>query len=348
MELPVRVITTSKALRTLLKTSGKGIFCQTIAPEDMPIDADGNRADIIQDPLSTVGRMNPGRKFEQYFNGARRDTWKNLCKKLGVKPGTHAHPALMHLETVEPSIIRDAWDYLMGFYAIISPRQRSWFSDYSQTNNPGVIDGVSAVEYLAEITELGICPLFQTDNPVESEDVVLELEEKYKQTYGKVSYVGNSGIRRTTKENVRIASAYFILLEKTGDDWSATSSSKRTLFGVPAQVTKSDKNSKPARGQATRASGEAEVRGFLAYVSPYFVAERSDRNNNPRTHQMVVDSILRNGKPTNIDTVTDRTKIGFSGAKPLALANHLGVCSGFKFHYQPYVKVNYAENISAI
>lgn len=316
----------------------------------MPQDEAGNVCDIAMDPLSTINRMNPARLYEQYFNGARRDTWKHLCKTyLGVNPGTDANEAYESIKHLPENTLVDAWQYLMGFYAIMSPIQRGWFNSGSRINLCGVIpsDGEvhsdSAVHYLADIVELGITIFYPTDNQVEPIDQVLELEDKYPQTYGPVTYKGNSGEIFTTKQPIRIAPVYVILLEKTGDDWSAVSSSKRNHFGVPAKLTKQEKHTRPVRLQTTRGEGESEVRNEIAYVGTRYCAENSDRNNNPKTARMVVDSILDSNEPSNIENCVDRTKIGFSGARPLVIQNHLLMCMGVRFHYQPYVPYDYTK-----
>ena len=310
----------------------------------MPRDEAGNVADIAMDPLSTINRMNPARLYEQYFNGARRDTHRDLCRRfLRVEPGMPCNEAYASISTLSEETLLDAWEHLMGFYAIMSPIQRGWFTSGSKLSMCGVIDGDDAVRYLSEIVELGITIFYPTDNQVEIIDQVLELEDKYPQTYGPVTYKGNSGEIFTTKQPIRIAPVYVILLEKTGDDWSAVSSSKRNHFGVPAKLTKQEKYTRPVRLQTTRGEGESEVRNEIAYVGTRYCAENSDRNNNPKTARMVVDSILNSNEPSNIENCVDRNEIGFSGARPLVIQNHLLMCMGARFHYQPYVPYDYTQ-----
>ncbi len=313
---------------------GKGVLCQIAEPEDMPIDAEGNRADIVMDPNSTIGRMNLGRLYEQYESGASRDTHKRLCSLLQQTPGTHAEHALMEMQGLSQPTIDHAWEILMGLYKIISPGMHAWFAE-------GKVDQ-APIEYLADIVEKGITIWLPTDNPPESEDIIMQLEsnDMYRPCYSPVSYVGNSGRRVTTKDKVRIASMYFILLEKIGDDWSAVSSGKLQHFGVLSQLTKTDKYSKPARNQAVRGAGEAEVRIFISYIGSRFMAEMMDRNNSPQTHKEIVSRILSAPFPSNIDNLIDRSAHPYGGSKPVQLVQHLAECSGFRFKFQPYVSTS--------
>ena len=324
---------------------GKGVVCQIGEDDEMPVDEDGNLADIVMDPLSTINRMNPARLFEQYFNGAARDTWKNLCnKQLGVMPGLRRDEAYAIISGYSEERLLDAWEYLMGFYAIMGDVMRGWFTSSPKLDNCGVIGSdITAAQYLAEIVELGISVYYPTDNEVEIIDQVLQLEDKYPQTFAPVRYRGNSGRMHVTDVAFRIAPVYIILLEKTGDDWSAVSSSKRNQFGVPAKLTKQEKHTHPVRLQSSRGEGEAEVRTEEAYIGTQYCAEQSDRNNNPRTARMLVDSILDAHTPTNIENCVDRSKIAYGGARPLVIQNHLLMCMGTEFHWQPYEPINYTQ-----
>ena len=338
-------------------TGGKGVFCQIVKEEDMPIDSDGNRADVVFDPNATINRSNPARLYEQYLNASSRDIHKRLCFEMGITPFTREKKALAHINTLPADTITSVYNYLLGYYAICSPVMRNWFSDGQVTDSPS--------EYLAQIVERGIGLHIPTDNAPNTPDIIVAISNVnesgitsltapynpvnkgiaagYRPLYGPVSYVGNSGIRCTTVKPIRVASVYMILLEKIGDDWSAVSSGKFQHFGVLAPLTREDKYSKPARNQAVRGMGEAEVRIVVSYVGPMFLAEMMDRNNNPVTHKAMVEALLDSDEPGNIVNLVDRKKIPFGGAKPLQILKHLCSVSGFSFKYVPYKNVNYQQ-----
>jgi hypothetical protein len=226
-------------------------------------------------------------------------------------------------------LINRSWDYLMDYYRIMSPQNMYvWFSSGEYKEERTV--------HLASIVNHGIYLYLPPNNEPESVNIILELEKYFKPTYGPVSYVGTSGVRVTTANNVRIGSMYIILLEKTADDWTAVSSGKLQHFGVLSQVTNSDKFSQPSRNQAIRALGESEVRIAVSYCGSEITADILDRNNNPKTHHSVLESILNADKPTNIDSVVDRRVYRIGASKPLQLVKHMCQVGGFVFRYKPH------------
>jgi len=309
---------------------GKGVICHIAEPHEMPIDQAGNRADIVMDPNSTIARMNLGRLYEQYINSASRDVVVKIRNDLQVtKEERGLASKLANLDNAGSEIIERAWNYLLGYYSIVSPRMYVWFTS-------GEYKG-KRTDHLAKIINGGIFLYMPPDNEPESEEIVKELEKHYRPVYGPVTYTGNSGKQVTTVNNVRIGSVYIILLEKIGDDWTAVSSGKLQHFGILSQVTNSDKYSQPSRNQAIRALGESEVRIYASYAGPEVTADILDRNNNPATHKQILENILEADKPTAIINAVDRTKCPLGGSKPLSLVRHIGMCSGWQFMYKKHV-----------
>ena len=292
----------------------------------MPVDEAGNRADIIMDGNSTVSRMNLGRLYEHFINATSRDVTKGVINILGVDKNSKNLVSDFYNKISNDTVFNTAYNYLLGYYEITSPRMFDYYSNIQMEEKQN---------HLLHIVKDGSYLYIPTDNPPDSEDIISEIQEKYPSTYGPVTYKNTKGQTFKTKTNVRIASVYMILLEKIGDDWAAVSSGKLQNFGILSQLTKSDKYNQPTRNQAVRAIGETEARIFVSYCGQPLIAELMDRNNNPITHKNIVWNILTNTNPSNIDFAVDRTKIGYGGAKPLQLVNHIALCGGFKFTYKP-------------
>lgn len=304
----------------------KGVICYIEKPENMPIDQDGNRADIVMDANSTVSRMNIGRMYEHYINAASRDTTKKIIAMITDDLNDkRIYSKLVNIFDSDKNRFFHIYNYLMGYYSICSPKMYKFFS--SEIDEQGMFD------HLYSIVKDGIYLYLPTDNEPESSDIVKQLEKHYKPTYGPVTYTGVSGNRVTTKAPIRISSTYIMLLEKIGDDWAAVSSGKLQHFGILSQLTKSDKYSQPTRNQAVRAIGETEARIFISYCGQKLVTEIMDRNNNPLTHKHIVWNILDNKYPTNIGYIVDRKNVKLGGSKPLQLVNHITETGGFRFSY---------------
>lgn len=309
----------------------KGVICKIIPDEHMPVDEDGNRAEIIMDPNSTNNRANIGRLYEQFLCCSARDTYKRMCAALEIKPKTNKHQALEHLQLLDPAKIDYVWNKLLDFYSITSPKVRRWFND-------GTINE-SAISYLSQVIEYGIRIYFPPDNEAESPNIVKQLnsDEMFKPVYGKISYVGNSGLRRVTTENFRIGQIYIIVLEKTGEDWGAVGSASTQHHGMLAPLTRADKHANPARLQPVRGTGEAEMRIIASYCGPETAAEILDRNTSPKTHSLMVETILRADKPGNINNLVDRSRTPFGSAQPNVMLDHLLFCRGIRFEHTNHI-----------
>lgn len=296
----------------------------------MPVDEAGNRADIVMDPYATVNRMNLGRVYELYYNAASRDVVKNILKELGDFDKKHPNVFIENLFYSDNVKFDKLYRYLMGFYNILSPKMFKWFAEDASNEEK--------INHLASVVKDGIYLYMPTESNINHKECVLSLEKYYKPTYGPVTYVGNSGNKVTTKVPVRIGSVFFMLLEKTGEDYSATASGKLQNFGVLAQITKNDKYTSPIRSSPVRVVGESEGRIFAAYAGQKAIAELIDRNNTPSTHKAGVMNILSSEKPTNIDKLVDREKHLYGGSKPLSMVKHVLQCAGIKFVYSENVK----------
>jgi hypothetical protein len=293
----------------------------------MPIDEEGNVADIVMDGAATINRMNIGRLYEQYYNAASRQTHNLVCNMLRVPPYLNEINAQDILAATDPGLLESAFQVLVGYYRIMYEPMAQWANERTE----------SLVEFMTTIVSHGIYIYLPPDNPKESSQIVKDIETSiYRPHYGKVSYVGNSGNCVITKDNIRVAAMYILLLEKTGDDWSSVSSAKLQHFGVIAPLTKQDKYSNPARLQGVKGAGEAEVRIFKSYTKGNFTVEMMDRNNNPKTHKHICNAIISAPNPTNIDKLVNRTLMPYGEVKPLMLIRHITECAGFRFKYTPY------------
>jgi DNA-directed RNA polymerase beta subunit len=306
---------------------GKGVICKIEKDENMPIDINGNRAEIVMDSGSTINRMNLGRLYEQYVGSAARDIRKKIIEDLGYTE-TARHRTVSFVEGLsiqQPSKINETKQFLIGFLRCISDKH----ADFVQS-----LSDMDYKEYLTDILFDQLFIFYPIDNPKEPVDVVRSIEKYHPPCFSPVTYVGNSGQRVVTERNVRIGPVYMMLLEKIADDWSAVSYGKTQSSGVLASMTKSEKYTYPFRNNAVRTIGETEGRVFIGYCGQEAVAEMMDRSNSPATQKHMVWNILSANNPGNIPYVINRQIISYGGSKPLSLVNHLFACSGFKVVYE--------------
>jgi hypothetical protein len=282
----------------------KGVICDIRPDEDMPVDASGNRAELIMDGTSTVKRMNPSRLIEQYLNACSRELT------------TRVREAVQEKATKE-----DLNNLILPYYTINNPQMLELVTDD---------DGSLLDNHISKILEDGIRLWIPPDNEPEAMDVVRKLRTEYPPVFGPVTYRGMSGEMVTTVNNVLIGSMHIMLLEKTGRNYAAVSSSKLSPFGIPAKLTSADRNAAPCRIQPIR-FGESEVRLFAAFVGGRATSDLFDRTNNPVVRKVIQERLLREKQPTNINTMVNRREYPAGKGRVLELIRHFADCSGWRF-----------------
>lgn len=303
---------------------GKGVICRIEKRENMPMDSEGNSADVVLGAESVGSRMNLGRLYEHYLSAAARDMTKRIRSMLGINVKA---VSLDKVITMDPMVFNAAYSTLMEFYKLISEKQYIFYT--------AQVSDAERYEHIRDIVNEGIFIFLPIDNQKDTPEIVKDLEKHFRPTYGPVTYVGDSGNRCTTERNVRIAPLYMMLLDKIADDWSSVSSGKHQHFGVLSPPTKSEKFSYPFRNSPVRTIGETEGRIFAGYCGREAIAEMMDRSNSPMTQRNVVWNIMNADKPGNIEKVVDREYNKLGASRPLQLVRHIEICAGFVAKYEP-------------
>jgi hypothetical protein len=286
-------------------SGGKAVIVNVWPDEKMPIDKDGNRADVIMDAGSIVNRLNPSRMYEQYITAVMMRLTKEIRELAGSGNMTQATARLM------------------GFYKLMSPRMYD------------MVQKVNIDRHMNEVVRDGIYLWLPTDNEVYYPRAMEKLREHYPPCFDTVTYISSNGKHCSTEQPVLIGEQYFIFLEKIGDDYSAVSSPVMQAQGIPGKLTRGDKHASPGRPQAIRALGETEDRIVASLVDPDAPVDMLDMSNSPPTHKHVVNMLLKAPQPTNIQNILDRKVIPRGNNRVTQhMANHL-MASGFEFVQRP-------------
>lgn len=307
-------------------TGGKGVVCGILPREQMPMDAAGNKADIMMDPNSIMNRMIPSILFESYFNAAARDNTIRMANFLGLQVGSTIEQVELVQQT-NPVKFEEAYALCVKHMELVSPVTHAAMTKAD-------ISDEEKLEYLGGFIQGGISNYAPQEYSPEYHKSVVTMEEISPPTYGPVTFMDPSGRKVTTKVPVRISSVHIMPLEKTGDEWSAVASAKTQHFGMVARIGKADRKADPIYMQPIRTGGETEVRIYTSYASPVATAEIMDRNNNPIAHAFGIESILRAKKPTQIKVLVDRNKVKLGSTKPLQILNHISFCAGWRIVYK--------------
>lgn len=283
------------------------------------MDADGNIADIVMSADSTVARTNFARLYMQYFNSAARDVTKRLRNMLPIEK-----PNIYKVKEIPQEIFDQAYNYLLGYYECISPKQFEFFKSRNEDDRR---------EHMLDVLKDGVYNFIPIGNPIDPTVMVENVQMKYPPTYGPVSYTGISGRKVVTDENVRIGPMYFMLLDKIADDWSSISTGRLQHYGVLSPQTRADKYTQPYRESPVRLTDESTTRILVGYCGVETIAEMMDRSNNPLAQRNITYNILDAKHPTNIDRVVDREYITLGSPRPIQLVQHIFNCAGFQAKY---------------
>lgn len=280
-------------------------MCAIWPKANMPVDEDGNVADVIAFAKGAISRLNVGQFYEHFVNAASRDMSKWVRANVGV---------LSHEEV---------WGRLMDYYMAASPRQAELVCKNYTTK-------AQQSEHLESIITSGIYLYISPTDEHLGPDMVGKIRKVIEPTYGPVSYVDSTGSRVTTRDNVFIGIKDMIILEKTDHRPMAVSSSNLQHHGMISGSTKESRNAHPSKQQSTRVFGETEVRLMAATMGGDIMAELLDLANSPDSHREAVLSILSANNSSQIDSLVDRRKTPLGSSRALMFVTHLLAASGIK------------------
>lgn len=284
---------------------GKGVAVAVVPDERMPINDIGIRTDVIMDNQAPYRRTIMG-KFHEIAINACLDKVLYDIKEM-CADGSDASKLA-------------AYDYIMGFYKIVSPM-------YYEL---GLDPAINKVKHITEILRGNVGIGIPSDNPVDYMEVIDLLEQYYPPCYGPVKFVGHRGEQRTTKSPILIGGFYNILLDKIATEVAAVSSAKTQHFGIPSTLTKTNKYYSPYRNQPTKTLSEDDVRALEAIVGGEVTADLIDQTNNPEVHKTVLRNIYDSLQPTAIYTLVDRDKQPTGHGYIQNMVNNVLSCAGIE------------------
>ena len=288
---------------------GKGVFVEIRDDHLMPCDADGVVADIIMDGASIVNRLNPGRLYEIMINHIFNKIRREVIRSVGEDGSVENKHRL--------------WEWVHRAYQIISPRFADVVAKHDKLNHINAILKDDIVIWLPT----------DTNNPLHI--AMQQLMKEYPPTYDYLTLTKPDGTKVLSKDKGIIGKQYIMILDKTGEEYSAVSTPVLQHQGVPGKLSKVDKQSSPGRPQATRITGETEGRllNSLAYYDSLFML--LDIANSPTTQRAVTRTLLTHPTPTNIEEIVDRNIYPRHNNRIVNITANNMLVAGFVFKYKP-------------
>lgn len=308
-----------------MNSKNKGIVIDVWDDDRMPVDALGNRADIIQDPASTISRMNIGRLYEQYISQASRQLKQHITNILINMDDIDDLNST--IDALPDNKVNELFTEVKDLLKLITNRQ------YLAYNK--IKDIHTKKDILKEIVNEELYIFHSIDNEIPAYQIVENIENsRFKVLIDKVTFKDVNGNLITSKEDILIGPMYTILLAKIADTWLSTASAKVNHFGLPTSISKAEKYRLPWRNSGTKILSETETRLYASYADLELLAELKDRGTSIVAHENAYMNILDAPQPTNIDRVVDRVKIPYGVDKARETVDALMNAAGIKISYK--------------
>lgn len=301
----------------------KGTIVEVWPDENMPVDKDGNRAELIMDSKSTISRLNVGRLYEHYIKGSTlkinkiiRDTFKSFNKS--------------EVYELSDNELIQLFRHIVDYINTINEKTYKVYFNILKNN-----DRENMINILEEVINDGIKIYLSVDDDKRKYEIVEDLRNSiYAPIEDNVRFIYNNK-EQITKDKVLIAPMYIFLLSKIADNSLSTSSAKVNHFSIPVVSSRADKYRYPTKNSPVRTQGETEQRVFVAYGGRKFAAEMKNLNTSLISHREAYKNILIANKPTNINNIIDRSKIDYDSESPSMILESLWNSIGMELKYVP-------------
>ena len=270
------------------RDGAKGVVSAIWPDEDMPVDEEGMRADILISPDSVFNRMNPGQMYEQFFNRA-----SELIRRRFIN-GQLGSPL-------------EAFHYIMNYLNDVRPV-------YAEFINASLPTDDDRIEFMRAVKRDGLLLMIPPFCKEISPEKVIEISEKYDITESPVTFTTRlaDGTSKTvtTKDPVCIGSKYLYLLGKIPlSMMSAIQVGYVNQFNTPSKPRKTLSQGQLAFGQTPIRYGEDEICMLIMSLGPEAVARFVGTNaNSPTAVREMATRLLTDKYPTQLTRIKMATK----------------------------------------
>ena len=280
----------------------KGVAIPVWKDEDMPIDEQGFRCDIIIDPVSGFNRMNPGQWYEQFINRGA----EFIQQRVRTMP------------------VPEAFAYIVEFLSDVNPK---WGELIKNVHNTPYLQE----EFVAEVRAKG---MFVQVSPFQKgidQKFVCMLKEKYNIQKSPVTFsVTNAdGTKQqvTTKKPVMIGSEYFYLLYKM-PHMRSSGVAYVNQYHSPVRPSSLAKLQYPFSQTPIRL-GEDEIRNVVMTSGEDAAARVLGlyANSSPAVNQMTYH-LLFDKVPSQLDQIEMSTDDIIASNSIIGVTKHLFSCFG--------------------
>lgn len=305
VRFPIPLSVSGKITDTM---GGKGIVGMILPDDQMPIDGNGNRVDLMMSENAMLRRTNFNRGFEHYINAARRDVELDI------------------IDLYNDGKTQEAFEKLVHFCNAVNHEWAEAILHTHQTNEE-IEDMLEEIASGKESLRVWV----PSDNEYTMEQTINNVKTDFPPARTPLTVTMPNGEKRETVKSIIVGQLYMIRLDKWGGEFSAIGAGRFQAFGTIAKQHSSDKHLRPCRENPINHGGESEHRHQSAYGGGDICADAHDRNNNPVVADNVTSSILTAEVPTNIDHAVDRVKYPLGHNRVMEINRHNMRCDGIAF-----------------
>ena len=306
------------------RCGGKGVVSEIREDENMPVDDNGIRADIIMTPPSMVNRMNPAQAMEQFWNRAAVQVMRNVRTNiLGVDRDAvcddwHSVPEVQ-------KNFKKIYAYIVGFFNDFRPAYAKFIDECHPSDK-------LKFEFVCACLEEGLYLVNAYRVPNTPEDI-LKVTKKYGIEKTPVTYKvvdKETGELRTirTELPMLIGSKYLMELGKLPEAAiSAVAVGHVSQHETPIKPKSKHIKSQNVIGSTPMKFGEDETCITCMSVGPKAVARfYGSYATSPEVVKQLAEMLLKEPSPSAIPCVPISTQdIIHKGANISLLTHMLGV-----------------------
>lgn len=280
----------------------KGVIGRVLPDEDMPIDEFGRRVHCLRPQNAGLRRSTFGGLFHIYWSDASEQV------KMKIKP------------LLDAGKMDEAWAMLLDYVSRYNP-------NWAQM----IADGYNTPEYQKELWQQIYDFTIRLYLPHELPQSALEITEalkEYKPQKSKLLITHYDGRKEWTKEEFYVGFVETLRLDKTGREFSSTSSPQFNFIGgMECVVTPT--HGYPVNNKGIKWGGESERRCVSGYSPDYF-DEIHNSSNSPDLQREKTRGMFKSLTPSNPGILVDREKFPLGTSQYDKLIDSIHRVEGFR------------------
>lgn len=255
----------------------KSTIGEIVEDEHMPIDDYGIRADIVAANFPDFRRQIFSSLVEMDTNFINIRIYKEI-KDL-ILSGNY----------------KLAWDKVIYFYETVAPDYAELVKELNEEERINHLKNIAKSEHEFSVW-------FNSESETRGIDIASNIDERYPDIKPTpVTYVDRFGETVRSKNPIVISSAYYIMLDKFGDDISSQSTPKLNIFGLPTSLSKEERNRNFYRAHVNRNMGATEGRLSINQMGGAVTTRALVLGNSPEMLDSVVKRIISAENPFRIE-----------------------------------------------